>query len=335
MLPVQKALSTRMVGKMENLQRESALPTPSLANRGHPRRHHRFARNEALAFYLFASPWLIGLLGLTIGPMIASLVLSFADYPVITPAKWIGFANYLKLFTDDKLVWQSLRVTFLYSIGALPLILGCSFLVALLLNQGMRGVRIYRTIYYLPAVISGVPVAVLWMWMLSPQFGLVNNLLATVGIKGPDWFFSKTWVLPSFILMGLWGMGVTMVIFLAGLQDVPKHLYEAAEIDGAGAWTRFRHVTLPMVSPIILFNLIIGIIDSFQIFTPALIISNGGPDNASLFYGLLLYNNAFRYLKMGYASALAWLMFVIIVVLAALVFRLTGSLVYYEGSLRK
>lgn len=306
-----------------------SVPTPL------PRRRTRLIRGETIAFYLFASPWLIGLLCLTIGPMIASLVLSFADYPVITPAKWVGLVNYTKLFTDDKLVWQSLKVTLLYSAGALPLILCSSFLVAMLLNQGIRGVRYYRTVYYLPAVISGVPVAVLWMWMLSPQFGLVNNMLLTFGIKGPDWFFSKAWVLPSFILMGLWGMGVTMVIFLAGLQDIPKHLYEAAEIDGAGAWTRFRHVTLPMMSPIILFNLIIGIIDSFQLFTPALIISNGGPDNASLFYGLLLYNNAFRYLRMGYASALAWLMFIIIVALATLVFRLTGSLVYYEGGLRK
>ncbi len=295
----------------------------------------RFVRSETLAFYLFASPWLLGLLCLTIGPMIASLVLSFADYPVITPAKWVGLANYTKLFTDDKLVWQSLKVTLLYSLGALPLVLCSSFLVAMLLNQGMRWVRFYRTVYYLPAVISGVPVAVLWMWMLSPQFGLVNNMLAYLGVKGPDWFFSKAWVLPSFMMMALWGMGVTMVIFLAGLQDIPRHLYEAAEIDGAGAWVRFRHVTLPMMSPIILFNLIIGIIDSFQLFTPALIISGGGPDNASLFYGLLLYNNAFRYLKMGYASALAWLMFVIIVLLAGLVFRLTGNFVYYEGGIRK
>lgn len=311
----------------------SSQTLPSLST--NRKRSGRITRSETLAFYLFASPWLIGLVCLTIGPMIASLVLSFADYPVITPAKWVGLANYVKLFTDDKLVWQSLKVTLLYSLGSLPLILCSSFLVAILLNQGIRGVRFYRTIYYLPAVISGVPVAVLWMWMLSPQFGLINNLLATIGIKGPDWFFSKTWVLPSFMLMGLWGMGVTMVIFLAGLQDIPAHLYEAAEIDGAGTWTRFRHVTLPMMSPIILFNLIIGIIDSFQLFTPALIISGGGPDNASLFYGLLLYQNAFRYLKMGYASALAWLMFVIILILAGLVFRLTGNFVYYEGGARK
>lgn len=306
----------------------STLPPPK-------RRFNRLLLQEYIAFYLFASPWLLGLICLTIGPMIASLVLSLADYPVITPAKWIGFANYIKLFTDDKLVWQALKVTFKYSLGAVPLILGLSFLVALLLNQGMRGVRVYRTLYYMPAVISGVPVAVLWMWMLNPEFGLLNNSLEMVGINGPEWFFSKTWVIPSFIMIGLWGMGVTMVIFLAGLQDIPAHLYEAAEIDGAGSWSRFVHVTLPMMSPVILFNVVIGIIDSFQLFTPALIITNGGPDNASLFYGLYLYNNAFRYLKMGYASTLAWLMFLIVALLTLLVFRITGNWVYYEGAIRK
>lgn len=299
------------------------------------RRYKRLLSQETIAFYLFASPWLLGLLCLTIGPMIASFVLSFADYPVITPAKWAGLANYVKLFTDDKLVWQALKVTFFYSLGALPLILSTSFIVALLLNQSIRGVKFLRTIYYMPAVISGVPIAVLWMWLLNPQFGLINNTLAVFGVTGPEWFFSKSWVIPAFIMIGLWGMGVTMVIFLAGLQNIPVHLYEAAKMDGAGAWARFRHVTIPMMSPVILFNLIIGVIDSFQIFTPALIITGGGPDNASLFYGLLLYNNAFRYLKMGYASALAWLMFVIIVILTALVFRITGNWVYYEGAIRK
>jgi multiple sugar transport system permease protein len=233
------------------------------------------------------------------------------------------------------LVWQSIKVTLIYSIGAVPLILAYSFLVAIMLNQGIRGAYFLRTVYYIPAVISGVPVAVLWMWILNPQFGLVNNLLALVGVTGPEWYFSKTWVIPAFILMGLWAMGVTMVIFLAGLQDIPTHLYEAAQIDGAGPFTRFRHVTLPMMSPVILFTVIIGIIDSFQIFTPSLIITNGGPDHASLFYGLYLYQNAFRYLKMGYASALAWLLFFIIVLLTLVVFRVTGKFVYYEGNTRK
>lgn len=288
---------------------------------------------EYIAFYLFASPWLLGLLIFTLGPMIASFLLTFTDYPVIVPPKWVGLKNYIDMFTDDKLVWQSLRVTLLYSLGAIPLALAFSFSVAMLLNQRIKGVKVFRTIYYLPAVISGVPVALLWMWMLNPEFGLVNNALRWFGIKGPQWFFSTTWVIPSFIIINLWSIGVTMVIFLAGLQGIPDHLYEAAEIDGARRWHKFRHVTLPMMSPIILFNVVIGIIDSFQIFTPAFIITNGGPANASLFYGLYLYNNAFKFFKMGYAAALAWLMFLIILALTGLVFRSTGRWVYYEGAI--
>lgn len=300
-----------------------------------PVRRNRRQLQETIAFYLFASPWLIGLLVFTLGPMIASFLLSFADYPLIVPPKWIGLENYIEMFTDDKLVWQSLKVTFLYSLGAIPLFLTTSFLIAMLLNQQIRGITIFRTIYYLPSVISGVPVALLWLWMLNPEFGLVNNMLKEIGIKGPQWFFSTTWVIPSFIFMNLWGLGVTMVIFLAGLQGIPAHLYEAAEIDGAGAWSKFRNVTLPMMSPIILFNGVIGIIDSFQIFTPAFVITNGGPANASLFYGLYLYNNAFKFFNMGYAAALAWLMFLIILIITGLVFRLTGSWIYYEGMARK
>ncbi|MEZ4867178.1 MAG: sugar ABC transporter permease [Caldilineaceae bacterium] len=297
------------------------------------RKISRMLLREYIAFYLFASPWLLGLLIFTLGPMIASFLLTFTDYPVIVPPKWVGLKNYIDMFTDDKLVWQSLRVTLLYSLGAIPLALAFSFSVAMLLNQRIKGVKVFRTIYYLPAVISGVPVALLWMWMLNPEFGLVNNALRWFGIKGPQWFFSTTWVIPSFIIINLWSIGVTMVIFLAGLQGIPDHLYEAAEIDGARRWHKFRHVTLPMMSPIILFNVVIGIIDSFQIFTPAFIITNGGPANASLFYGLYLYNNAFKFFKMGYAAALAWLMFLIILALTGLVFRSTGRWVYYEGAI--
>ncbi len=311
------------------------MSTAMITANTNPSRRNRRQLQETIAFYLFASPWLIGLLVFTLGPMIASFLLSFADYPLIVPPKWIGLENYIEMFTDDKLVWQSLKVTFLYSLGAIPLFLTTSFLIAMLLNQQIRGITIFRTIYYLPSVISGVPVALLWLWMLNPEFGLVNNMLKEIGIKGPQWFFSTTWVIPSFILMNLWGLGVTMVIFLAGLQGIPAHLYEAAEIDGAGAWSKFRNVTLPMMSPIILFNGVIGIIDSFQIFTPAFVITNGGPANASLFYGLYLYNNAFKFFNMGYAAALAWLMFLIILIITGLVFRLTGSWIYYEGMARK
>jgi len=290
---------------------------------------------EYIAFYLFASPWLLGLLLFTIGPTLASFILSFTDYPVIVPPKWAGLANYVTMFTDDELVWQSLKVTLFYSLGAIPLGLTLSFLLALLMNQGIYGVRYFRTIYYLPAIISGVPAALAWLWVLNPDFGLMNNALRVVGIEGPKWLFSREWVIPAFILMNLWNVGAPMVIFLAGLQGIPAHLYEAAEIDGAGMLAKFWYVTLPMMSPIILFNLVMGVIASFQIFIPAYIMTKGGPANASLFYGLFLYNNAFKWFKMGYASALAWLMFLIIVGLTLLVFRSSANWVYYEGSLQK
>jgi len=302
--------------------------------KGIPRRRGKLLIREYIAFYLFASPWLLGLLFFVLGPTIASLVLSMTDYPVIVAPKWIGLSNFVAMSHDD-LVWQSLKVTSLYSLGAVPLGLIFAFLVALLMNQGVRGVRVYRTIYYLPAVITGVPVALVWMWVLNPDFGLVNNALRLIGIVGPKWLFSRVWVIPAFIVMSLWNIGAPMVIFLAGLQGIPVHLYEAAEIDGATAWVKFWNVTVPMMSPVILFNLVMGVIGSFQTFTPAFIMTNGGPANGSLFYGLFLYDNAFRWFKMGYASALAWLMFLIILVMTLLVFRLTNRWVYYGGSIQE
>jgi multiple sugar transport system permease protein len=300
-----------------------------LANRMH--RRGSLARREEIAFYLFASPWLIGFILWIAGPMLISLGLSFTDYAVITAPHFTGLDNYVQMFTDDDLVWQSLRVTVTYAAGAIPLGLVAALLLALLMNQRIRGIAVFRTIYYMPAVISGVPVALLWMWILNPDFGIVNNALASLGIQGPKWLFSETWVIPSFIIMSLWTIGAPMVIYLAGLQGIPKHLYEAAEIDGAGAWTKFTHITIPMISPIIFFNAVMGVIGSFQIFTPAYVMTNGGPANASLFFGLYLYNNAFKYFKMGYASALAWLMFAIILVLTLLVIRSSPYWVYYES----
>ncbi len=311
----------------------SATSLPAVQHRRH--RRSRLLIREYIAFYLFASPWIIGLLVFTNGPMVSSLYLSFTDYAVITAPRWVGLDNYVHMLTDDPLVWQALRVTGLYCLGAIPLALLVSFILALLLKQQVYGVRLFRTIYYLPSIISGVPVALLWMWILNPEFGLMNNFLRLFGVEGPKWLFSTTWAVPSFVLMSLWGLGVPMVTFLAGLQNIPVHLYEAAEIDGAGVISQFRHVTLPMMSPVILFNIIAGIIDSFQTFTPAFLMTNGGPANASLFFGLYLYNNAFKWFKMGYASALAWMMFLVILLLSGLVFRSSIRWVYYEGGLQR
>jgi multiple sugar transport system permease protein len=234
----------------------------------------------------------------------------------------------------DPFFWQSLRVTVTYTVLAVPLGLVAGLAVAMLLNQKIKGLSIYRTIYYLPSLVGGVAVSLLWMWIFNPQFGVLNWLLSLVGIKGPQWIFSQHWVIPSFVLMSLWGIGGGMIIYLAGLQGIPTDLYDAAAIDGAGSVRTFRSVTLPMLTPVLFFNLVIGIIGSFQIFTQAFVMTSGGPNNASLFYVLYLYQNAFQYFYMGYASALAWVLFLIVVVLTALVFRSSPMWVFYEGELR-
>ncbi|NMB11476.1 MAG: sugar ABC transporter permease [Firmicutes bacterium] len=294
----------------------------------------RLRKKEAIEFYLFISPWIIGFLLFLGGPIVASAVLSFTDWNLLNPPSWVGVDNYLTIFTDDDMFWQSLKVTAIYTGASVPLGLMLSLLLALLLNTEVRGVRLFRTIYYLPSVMSGVAVALLWSWLFNPDFGLVNHLLGLFGIPGPTWLASETWALPAMIIMSLWGAGQSMLIFLAGLQGIPQQLYEAAEIDGASGWSRFVHVTLPMLSPVILFNLIMGIIGSFQVFTQGYIMTNGGPNNATLFYVLNLYNQAFRNLRMGYASALAWILFFIILGLTLLVIRESRERVYYEGEVR-
>ena len=210
-----------------------------------------------------------------------------------------------------------------------------AFMVAILMNQRIWGIHVFRTIFYLPSSISGVPVALLWMWIFSPEFGILNTGLRLFGIEGPQWLFDPVWVIPAFIVMSLWGIGGGMVIFLAGLQGIPQHLYEAAELDGAGAVAKFWNVTFPMMSPIIFFNLIMSIIGSFQTFTQAFVMTKGGPANASLFYVLYLYRNAIGYFKMGYGSAMAWLLFLIILALTLLVFKSSPLWVYYEAEVRR
>ncbi|MGQ9554587.1 MAG: carbohydrate ABC transporter permease [Anaerolineae bacterium] len=292
-------------------------------------------RKEEVGFYLFISPWLVGFLVFTIGPMIASLVISFMQYDVLTPPRWIGIQNYRIMFTTDPLFWQALKVTFIYTFGAVPLGMVAALAVAILMNQPIRGIYAFRTVYYLPSLITGVPASLLWMWVFNPTVGVLNYLLSLAGIRGPLWLFDEKWVLPALMVMSLWGVGGSMIIYLASLQGVPQHLLEAAEIDGAGIWSRFWHVTVPMISPVIFFNLIMSIIGSFQVFTSAFVMTRGGPANASLFYVLYLYRNAFSYFKMGYASSLAWILFGIILFFSLLVVRSSPAWVYYEGSVKR
>jgi len=268
--------------------------------------------------------------------MIVSFFLAFTRYNVISPAQWVGLSNYSKIFTSDPLFWQSLKVTLVYAALSLApgLVLGLG--LAMLLNTDVPGISFWRTIYYLPSIISGVAVAILWGFVFNPHFGVLNWLLSLIGIKGPGWLSSTTWALPSLAIMSLWGVGGGMILYLAGLQSIPTALYDAAKVDGANAWHRLWHVTLPMISPVIFYNLVMGTIGTFQYFTSVYVLTsgNGGPANATLFYNLYLYNNAFRYNQMGYASGLAWILFVIVLFFTLLIFRSSAAWVYYEGQLK-
>ena len=297
------------------------------------RRTHRsrLARNAAIAGYLFISPWLIGFFCLTLGPMIASLYFSLTKYGMLDMPSWVGLENYSELLKDAEF-WQSLKVTSIYTFSSVPLHLIFGFMIALMLNQNaIRALSLFRTIYYLPAVVSGVAVAVLWAWIFQPKAGILNGALALIGIKGPMWLLDPTWALPAMIVMSLWGVGGGMVIYLAGLQGIPTVYYEAASIDGANAWQRFWSVTLPMMTSVLFFNLIMGIIGSFQVFTQAYVMTRGGPMDATLFYILHLYVTAFRRFRMGYASAMAWMLFVVILALTSLVIKSSSAWVYYAG----
>lgn len=291
-------------------------------------------RREALMGYLFISPWLIGFVVFLAGPILASLYLSFTTYKVTNPPTWIGLANYTRMFTDE-LFYHSLRVTLVYTVTSVPLALTMALFMAILLNQKVVGQRLFRTIYYLPSLISGVAVAIVFAWIFNARFGIINYFIGLLGIPGPNWLGDPDWTLPAFVIMSLWSVGGTTVIFIAALQGVPQSLYEAAEIDGASSLRRFWNITIPLISPVILFALITGVIATFQTFTTSYIMTGGGPSNASLFYLLYLYRNAFNWFEMGYASALAWFLFIIILICTGTLLRSSNAWVYYEGMGRR
>jgi len=289
----------------------------------------RQTRRALFAGLTFISPWVIGFIIFLAVPIVASIVLSFTEYDVLHPARWVGIKNYISLIIDDPLFWKSLWNT-TFMLLEVPLGMAVGLAVALLLNAKLKGIALYRTVFYLPAVVPLVASAILWIWILQPSSGLINSTLRLFGIEGPLWLQSPLWSKPSIILMTLWGAGSGMVVWLAGLQGIPDVLYEAAEIDGAGRWGKFLHVTLPMLSPYIFYNLVMGIIGTFQIFTKAYIMTQGGPVDSTLFYVYHLFNNAFRYFRMGYASAMAWILFIIILVFTLIQIKLSRSWVYYE-----
>ncbi len=270
---------------------------------------------------LFISPWLVGFLVFTAGPFFSSIWLSFNSYDIVSSPRWVGAANYTTLLHDDPMFWSSLWVTVRYALVSVPLGIFAGVGIALLLNLKVKGQAVFRTIFYLPSIVPTVANVVVFMWILNPEIGLVNGILRRIGIEGPAWLNDATWAPWSLVLMSVWGIGGSMVIYLAGLQDIPAHLYEAATIDGASAFQRMRRITLPLLTPVIFFNLVMGIIGAFQYFTEAFIMTRGGPEGSTSFYALYLFQRAWNYLDMGYACAMAWVVFVIVMVITGLVFR--------------
>jgi multiple sugar transport system permease protein len=298
------------------------------------RRRLSLSRRETMWAYILIAPWIIGFIAFTAGPMIASAYFSLTEYDVINPPRFVGLENWQYMFTEDPLFWHSLRVTLTYAIAAIPMGLVLGLALALLLNANVPGLTIWRTLFYMPSVVSGVAVSVLWSYIFNPRFGIVNWILSWFNIKGPGWLSSVDWALPALIIMSLWGVGGGMIIYLAGLQGIPTTLYEAATIDGANKWHQFWRITLPLITPVILYNLITGIIGTFQYFVQAYIMTDGGPANATLVYNLYLYRNTFRWGRLGFGSAMAWFLMFVVLAMTLMVFRSSAAWVYYEGELR-
>jgi multiple sugar transport system permease protein len=307
-------------------------PTAGEAATAAPDRHRSLLNSNVFMGYLFISPWLIGFVIFTLFPFIASMFLSLTNWHVVGDWDFVGLANYQTIATgQDQLFNESIRVTFTYCLVRVPFVQIIALSLAMLLNQPIRGRAFFRTIFFLPAVTAGVATAYLWGYLFSGQVGLVNTMLAMFGIEGPNWLYSVEWSLPTLIILSCWNVGTAMLIYLAALQGVPESLHEAAMIDGAGVWSRFANVTVPMITPAIFFNLVLGIIDSFQVFTDAFIITNGGPGYSTLVYTLYLYRVAFQNMQMGYGSALAWILFMILLFFTAVQLALSRRWVYYEA----
>lgn len=312
-------------------------------------------RQDIFKGLAFCSPWIIGFGAFTLLPLLLSLYYSFCDYSLLQSPVWVGLQNYRDI-ANDELFWMSLRNTFYYALVALPMGIVISIAMALLLNQNIKGQSFYRTAIFLPSLVPAVASAMLWMWLFNAKLGLINVILTKLGVNGeitfnwlnqllnlhgdhairslslpPAWLNDPRTAMPALILMSFWGVGNSVVIYLAGLQDVPRELYEAADIDGANGWQRLRNVTLPMISPVIFFNLIMAIIGSLQTFSTPYIMTGGGPYNATRFYTMYLYDNAYGYLHMGYASAMAWIQLVIILILTAVAFWTGKHWVHYQG----
>ena len=280
--------------------------------------------------YLFISPWIIGFVVFTAGALLGSFSISLTKWNIVESSlNSLVWQNY-QTMVEDRFFWQSIKVT-LYFLLNVPINLVLGLLLALLLNQKVKGLSVFRTIFFLPSVTSGVAVSLLWMWIFNPRFGMINLLLKKIGIIGPLWLGSEAWAIPALIIMSIWGVGGGMLIYLGALQGIPTAFYEAATLDGAGAWKKLLHITVPMITPVLLLNLVMGVIVSFQVFTQAYVMTDGGPNYATLFYVMYLYQQAFVWFNMGYASALSWVLFLIILVFTVIILKTSSSWVYYES----
>lgn len=293
-------------------------------------------RQETRAGLLFVLPWLIALLVFTTYPVLATFYLSFTDYNILQPPSWVGLDNFRTIFAEDPAFWKAARNSAVFAIVSVPLKLIIAFGLALLLNMGVRGIGIYRTVFYLPTLVPPIAATIIFILLFSPLGGPVNTILGWFGIRAPNWFDDPVWAMPALIVLSIWPLGVETLAFLAGLKEIPQDLLDAAAVDGAQGWQKLRHVIIPLITPVILFNLIIGVIYSFQIFTQALVVGgqNGEPLESTLMFLVLIYRNAFRYFAMGYAAALSVILFVIVLILTALIFRSARSWVHYEGGQR-
>jgi multiple sugar transport system permease protein len=293
---------------------------------------NKFNKQQAIFGIIFMMPWFIGFLIFGLYPMIMSVYYSLCRYDVLRIPQFIGLGNYQKLIFEDPYFWTSISNTLIYTVLRVPLCIIGSLLLAVLVNNAVRGVKFFRTIYFIPSIVTGVVLSVVWLWMFNPQFGLINSFLAYLGIPGPLWLLDPNWSKPSMVLMSVWSIGGgRMLVFLAALQGIPKHLYEAVDIDGGGWWAKFRNVTVPMLSPVIFLWSVLEIIFSLQVFVEAYIMTQGGPLNSTMFYNLYLYNKAFNDFEMGYASALAWLLLIISLIITVIQFRLSKRWVHYDG----
>ncbi len=281
-------------------------------------------------FFIFASPWIIGFIAFTFIPMLSSLIISFTKWNILTPPEFIGLENYKSVFTDP-LFYKSLRITLVYTFISVPINVSLALFAALLLNTDIKFINVYRTIYFLPAVVSGVVVSLLWSWIYNSEFGLINNFLLKFNIIGPRWLSDEQWIMPALIIMSIWGIGGSIIMYLSGLQGIPRYLYESAKLDGANWWTKFTKITLPSMSPIILFTGLTSVIGALQTFTQAYVMTGGGPNNSSLFYAFYVYKHAFTWKQMGKACALAWILFIVILLISITLLKVSKSKIHYES----